>query len=342
MGTCTSIDNSAFHRLSRWPSVTACILVLAGCASNQPGNELSQEHSELYQGQPIVSYLADQQAKTPEEAINRARQAELAGDSDRALFEYIRTVELDPAHTHALLQIATIHYNRGNIRLAYLAYQKALAVDPDLIAAHQGTGQTLLRQKRYNLALESFTKAIELTQNAVTGTKENKPEAAAAAPTSVLKSYTGLGIIYDLKGMHELALLNYQEALKINPRNKTVLNNLGYSYYLNSEWGKAENLFTRALHQDSGYKPAWKNLGLAYARQEKYMPALEALEQVMDTPQAYNDIGYICLLSKRYKQAAYFFREAISVNPKYYQVAQQNLTRVKRLLASNPDGKSSL
>jgi tetratricopeptide (TPR) repeat protein len=318
------------------------MVVITGCASNQPSNELSQEHSELYQGQPIVSYLADQQAKTPEEAISRARQAEIQGDSDRALFEYIRAVELDPDHTQALLQIATIHYNRNNVRLAHLAYLKALTIDPDLIAAHQGTGQTLLRQKRYNLALESFTKAVELAQSAAANTDDAKTETTPPPPISVIKSYTGLGIIYDLKGMHELALQNYQEALKLNPRNKTVLNNLGYSYYLNSEWAKAENLFTRALHQDSGYKPAWKNLGLAYARQEKYMPALEALEQVMDTPQAYNDIGYICLLSKRYKQAAYFFREAISANPKYYQVAQQNLTRVKRMLASNPDGKSSL
>jgi len=356
MGTCGSHTDSVFYLLKRCFIMTFCAFIAVGCSTNQTNNQISSEQTELYEGQPILAYLAKNQSKTPEEAIARAKQAQLEQDTDRALFEFIRAYELDAKHTEALLEIAGIHYSRNNLTRAYLAYQRALSIDPELTEAHQGSGLILLRNKKYNLALDSFNKAIEFSmkhQSEELASTEEKTLSGTTAeitssqtktvqPTQILESYNGIGIISDIKGMYKHARINYQAALKINAQNKKVLNNLGYSFYLESNWRQAEAYFIKALNIDSSYQAGWKNLGLVYARQEKYLQALEALEQVMETSQAYNDIGYICLLSKRYKQAAYFFRQAISENPQYYEVAQQNLTRVKRLLAVNPDGKSKL
>lgn len=327
-------------RISHWGLVAGCLLLLAGCATNGTQNQLSAEQSELYAGQPILTYLAEQQAKTPAEAMQRGRQAQITQDYDRALYEYIRAYELDDRHTEALLEIANIHYQRNNFKTAYLAYQKALFVDPNLIPAHQGSGLILLRQKQHNLALDAFTRAVALEQQHNEEHSDGSADASAQSerPRSALalESYNGLGIIYDMKGMYQEARTHYRAALAIDRHNKVILNNLGYSHYMESEWQQAEGYFSQALHADSSYQPAWKNLGLVYARQEKYSQALDALEQVMDTPQAYNDIGYICLLSKRYQDAAAFFQKAISSNPQYYAVAQQNLLRVKRLLENSP------
>lgn len=317
-------------KATRFSILTWLCVLLAGCAANQPSNSVSQEQSELYEGKAILSYMAEQQAKTPEEALTKAQQAHQAGDMDRALFQYIRAHELDEDNSETLVSIAQIHYQRRNYQTSHLAYQKALSVNPEQADAHTGSGMILLHRKQYGLAQESLNQAIELYL------KQQKPG------QSLVNAYTGLGIIHDIYGRYEQARLNYSAAAHIAPNSPVVQNNLGYSFYMQEKWPDAENAFALALKTDNQYQPAWKNLGLVYARQEKYIAALDALEQVMETSQAYNDIGYICMISQRYIRAAYFFRKAISENPQYYETAQQNLTRVKRLLASATDGKNGL
>ncbi len=343
MWTSDSKLNPSVYAMGLRVIMISCLLSLTACSSNPTSSKISAEHTELYEGQPILAYIAEQQSKTPEEAMQRARKAQSEQDFDRALYEYIRAYELDNQSTDALIQIANIHYTRQNYRIAYLAYQKALFIDQDLIAAHQGSGLILLRQKQHDLALEAFSKAVALEQKQRTAQAELNTDQPTEATHSTLtiESYNGLGIIYDMKGKFDEARLNYQAALELKANDKIILNNLGYSYYLQSNWPQAEIYFTRALQVDNTYQPGWKNLGLVYARQEKYLQALEALEQAVDTPQAYNDIGYVCLLSKRYERAADFFQKAISANPQYYEIAYQNLLRVKRLLDSQLADKSN-
>ncbi|GGK59216.1 tetratricopeptide repeat protein [Amphritea balenae] len=305
-------------------------MILGGCASNQINNDVSAQQSEYYQGKEILPFLAEQQAKSPEEAIQNADQAMSVNDSDRALFNYIRAYELDDQHSYALLRIGDIHYNRNNLAISYQAYQQALKLDPKLGEAYKGSGMILLHNKSYSMATTSFTQAIEYLQEQP---EKQKP---------LLDSYIGLGIINDITGQHIQAEQNYKAAIKLDPKSPRVQTNLGYSYYMQEKWVNAESAFNKALQSDNSYSPAWKNLGLTYARQERYNEAIGALEQVMPISEAYNDIGYICMITQRYEMAALFLRKAIKEHPQYYTVAQQNLTRVKRLLASNPDGRSKL
>lgn len=310
--------------------VSCSIFLLVGCASSQVSNEVSVEQSEYYQGKAILPFLAEQQAKTPEEAIQKADQAMSVNDIDRALFNYIRAYELDERNTEALIRIGDIHYSRDSFSISFRAYQLALNVDPEQGRALKGTGMIQLQRKSYALAETTLKHSVERLLN------------EPASQQSLLESYIGLGIINDLGGNFSNSVLYYHEAEKLAPKSAMVKSNLGYSYYMQEKWPLAEQTFSKALKINNSYKPAWKNLGLTYARQEKYLEALGALEEVMETAQAYNDIGYICMISQRYEQASYFFRKAIKEHPQYYTVAQQNLTRVKRLLASNPDGRSKL
>ena len=320
-----------------YSALAVSIVLLTGCAANQQkSSAMSEEQSELYDGKPILAYLAARQAKTPAEAMQRARNAMAENNYDKALYEYIRAYELDEKHTQALLEIGNIHYLRKNYKTAYLAFRKAISIDEKLVSAHQGTGLILLRDKQYEAAQDAFKKAVSY-QQALTAEQKAAGESTLTIRRSAalaLESYNGLGIIYDMQGELEEAREHYRAGLEISRNNKVILNNLGYSHYMSAQWSEAEVYFSKALQLDNVYQPAWKNLGLVYARQERYLEAVEALEQVMDTAQAYNDIGYICLLSKRYVEAADFFQKAITENPRYYKVAQQNLVKVKRLLKS--------
>ena len=305
-------------------------VLFSGCAMNQSSSEVSAEQSKYYDGKSAVPFLAEQQAKSSEEAMNRAIQSFTSGDIDRALFNYIRVIELDNQNSTALVKIGNIHYQRGNYPISFQAYQSAIQIDPQQGEALKGSGMILLHRKSYVMAETSLNRSIE-------------PLLAQQDKTAALvDSYIGLAILNDLRSDYMTSALYYIEAEALAPTSPMVKSNLGYSFYMQEKWSAAEIAFNQALQADSSYSPAWKNLGLTYARQAKYMQALNALEQVMDRSKAYNDIGYICLITQRYEQAAQFFRKAIEEHPQYYETAQQNLTRVKRLLASNVDGYSKL
>ena len=58
----------------------------------------------------------------------------------------------------------------------------------------------------------------------------------------------------------------YQEALLLDPGNPALLNNLGFSYYLGSNWGQAEKYFRQALACQPNHQGARNNLGLLLCR----------------------------------------------------------------------------
>ncbi len=305
------------------------LILLAGCAANQTTSpQKTEQQSELYEGKPIVSFLAKKQAKTPQEAMARGQGALHGGDLDQALFEFIRAFELDPTHTRALSEIGAIHARRNNLNLAALAYRKALSIDANHIPSLQGLGLVRLRQNQFDDALAQLNQAVQLDQKRVS---EIHPLLKGDSQ-SPLDAYNGIGIVLDLQEKHKEAQHYYQQALDIQPRLVKVLNNFGYSLYLEGEWQPAEQRFQQALRLDGSYAQAWRNLGLVLARQGRFMEALNALEQVMSSPEAHNDIGYICMLDGRYAQAERFFRKAINLNPRYYLTAQQNLQQVQRAM----------
>jgi hypothetical protein len=49
----------------------------------------------------------------------------------------------------------------------------------------------------------------------------------------------------------------------------------------------------------------------------------------MDAPQAYNSLGYVCMLTGRRGEAENFFAKAIELSPSYYAAAHDNLQRLR-------------
>ncbi|MGI9319060.1 MAG: tetratricopeptide repeat protein, partial [bacterium] len=122
---------------------------------------------------------------------------------------------------------------------------------------------------------------------------------------------------------------------KVNPRSAMILTNLGYSYYLSGQYVPARREFQKATMAQPGYVPAISNLGLLYARQGEYDKAIQRFKTVMETHQAYNDVGYIAFGNGDLEQAADMLAEAIRLSPKYYEVAQKNLAAVQKEMGSN-------
>ncbi len=89
--------------------------------------------------------------------------------------------------------------------------------------------------------------------------------------------------------------------------------------------------FNEALKNDPRYERAWRNLALVYAREGNYRKALDALSKVEDAPKAYNDVGYVAMVSGRLNEAGALFNEAMQLSPEYYELAAANLQRLRTI-----------
>ncbi|MBR9829223.1 MAG: tetratricopeptide repeat protein [Oceanospirillales bacterium] len=304
----------------------ATIVLLNGCAANSQMEPTTSANEAFYEGKPTLAFSGLPQAPTVKAGLSMGDQALARGDADEALYHYVQVLERAPDNASAYFRIGQIHMARNNMKLASLALRSALGNEPEHIGALTALGVLQLKQNRYAEGREYLERAVANDRKRFAEDAGQDYDARSPA-----RAYNGLGVLADLDGQTAEAQGFYQIALAIKPDAADTLNNLGYSYYLDARWGDAEKQFRKALEIAPDYEQAWRNLGLVYARQQRYLAALHAFERVMDSAQAHNDIGYICMLDGRYALAQDYFEQALTLSPVFYPKAQDNLTYVRRM-----------
>lgn len=312
------------NRITTPVCITLCAALVSGCASmGGTGAGSSSANSgdpsgSLYEGEPEVVFATEFPVASAEDAIVRADRALLNGDTDLALYMYVRAYDLDKDNVHALTRIAEIHESRGNDRLATMAFTSVLRIDPKHAGALQSLGLIYLRAKRHDEAEALLAAAV--TEN-----------------PRLWRAQNGIGIIADMRGEHAKAIEAYDAALAANPGDASLLNNRGYSLYLDGHYQAASEDFLAAAAQ--GTERAWLNLGLVRARQKRYEEAVQVMARTVDSEVAYNDVGYIAMRQGDFALAESYFHKAIKLSPRYFEAAQRNLTelRSRTIAESTPE-----
>lgn len=106
-----------------------------------------------------------------------------------------------------LYLLGRYHHRKTSYANAIATYQRALAVNPDYVEAHNGLGVVYASQGQHALALEHFQKAIELTPAAT-------------------YLYNNLGYAYLIQEHYSEAAAAFQEALHYDPHNQKASRNL--------------------------------------------------------------------------------------------------------------------
>lgn len=325
------------HRIALLAALAAA---LAGCQGT--GEKLGKSRDGLYDGGRSVLYRVQKGADSAEQAMHIAAAAYRAGDTDQALYRYLRASELDADNHEALVWVGRIHRERGNHRLAELALGDVLEAQPDHLAALSELGTLQISMRRYPEAAQTLARALRLDQRRLGGGQAAVADDLAALRVdgqSPLRVYNGLGVLADLGNDFPRAQAYYRLALRIEPRSALAANSLGYSHYLAGDWPAARQVYRQALGFDAAYKPAWRNYAMLLARQGEYEEALAAFEQVESRAEASNDVGYVCLIDGKLAQAELFFRSAIDQSPAHYAVAWQNLKRVQQIRRVRQEGE---
>jgi len=311
------------HQYWRKCLILLVLLVTYGCStipSKDSGNK--QPYDNLYRGSKNnkTANEAAIAAETPEEAIKRGDVAYSKRQYDIALYEYVNALQLNGGDTETLNKVGDIHLTLGDFDSAEEAYNASVQLNESNQHALQGLGLIQLKLREFDQAKINLSKALELNPD-------------------LWSAYNGLGMIADIEGDYPVAIANYQRALDLNPRSAQVLNNLGYSEYLSGNWRAALMRYYQAVNSSPDYKRAWYNIGLLYTRQEEYKDAFDAFRNVLGTPQAYNDIGYLSMLDGHYDVAEKYFQKAVESSPSYYLKAHENIDRLGRLRERGPGNR---
>ncbi len=309
-------------------------LFLTACAApEKPSIDTS-----LYEGKPIDTLSTDEPPTTEKEAISRGDASLQAGNSDLALYEYIRSLSFENGQyqDRSLYNIGRIHQSRGNLTLAERAFLMSVESNPNNVQALEQLGSLYSRSGDKKLGESYFLKAVNADQIRLGMDKTLKQgdlsTVDAIAMLSVDKrspeyAYMGLGVLADIEAKHNLAQAYYKHALSIKPDSIKTLSNVGYSFYMAGDYRKAQRFIVQALDHDPSNEKALNNLALIYLGKGEINRALNVFSRHMDKPEALNNVGYFLMLQGKPDKAIPYLQQAIDTKPTYYKVANENLER---------------
>jgi len=137
----------------------------------------------------------------------------------------------------------------------------------------------------------------------------------------LIRPYNNLGEAYDKIGKYDLAIEEFEAALRLNPNYFFALSNLGNIYGKKKEYGQAISYTKQALRQKPDYAPGHYNLAKAlhmtgnpgkamssYRLAIKYNPYFE---------EAFFNLGFLAMERKQFKEAIDNFKSFLNMQPRH-------------------------
>ena len=137
-------------------------------------------------------------------------------------------------------QVAQTHQRQGRNSEAIIAYQQAIALNPQSSDAYNNLGNIYNRQGNYTQAIDCYQKAIEI-----------KPDYAGV--------YNNLASIHTIKGNVSAAIECYQKAIAIKPTAE-LYSNLASVYKDKGDIEQTLAYYRQSLKLKPDYAAAWHNL----------------------------------------------------------------------------------
>lgn len=243
-------------------------------------DELLQELMAIYQRRfnemPRPTETAEEFLVS--DLVNRGNTYDILQDYDKALADFTRAIELDPANAVTYSNRGRTYSNIQRHEEALADYTHAIELDPTFELAYHNRGLTYTDLKRHEEALASFNQAIKLS------------------PTMVA-SYLSRGAVYQDLQRSDEALADYNRAIELDPK-------YAWAYFnradLHSDAGHYEEAladYTRAIGLDPTDAESHINRGSVYERLRRYEEALSdlnyAIELAPNNAIAYSNRGFV-------------------------------------------------
>lgn len=134
------------------------------------------------------------------------------------------------------------------------AQNVSINTEPQLEVSPETLGDLMMIHQRYLAAIEAYQRA----------------------PRDSAVVWNKLGIAYQHMYALDLAKLQYEKALQLNPQYPEALNNIGTVFYGLRNYHKAEHYYGKALRLKPNCAPFYSNLGTAYFADHNFKRGMEA------------------------------------------------------------------
>lgn len=143
------------------------------------------------------------------------------------------------------------HYLKGgDYEKAVWEYQKAIGMNPKLVAAYNGIGVAYTMLEEYEAAVAAQQKALEL-----------QPDFA--------KAHAGLGLAYLRQNKTELALTHYRQAVALEPQFLEARQKIAIILLNAARYAEATDVYLTIVRLNPDDPEAYHNLGLCYAHRAR-------------------------------------------------------------------------
>lgn len=226
--------------------------------------------------------------------------------------------------------LVTLHRNEE----AILAYDRALAIDPNLSAAWNNKGDALSRLKRYDEALQALDRALVIdTGNAsawintgiALGGLKRYDEAIQAIDRALVIDpsnsafWNSKGVALNARMRYEDAIVALDKALLIDPNSPGPWTNKGNALLNLNRNEEAIKAFGQSIMIDPNDSTLWFNNGTMFIQLKRYDEAIQALDRALaidpSHPDAWLNKGNAHNNLKSYEDALHAYDRVSAIDP---------------------------
>jgi tetratricopeptide (TPR) repeat protein len=266
---------------------------------------------------------AEQNAKIIEDIRNKVQE-----DADRLQEEASKSAP--PSLTYEPSENIKERFSEISRRLEFLELFN-ISLKPE---DHNSRGVDLLFKKRYEDALKTFDKALELNPNyaeawankGIVFGKLNRHEDALKTFDKALELkpdaadvWVNKGIVFGMLNHLEVALKTFDKALKLKPDDAGAWYNKGVALSKLNRHEDALKAFDKALELKPDDAKAWYNKGIVFGKLNRHEDALKAYDKTLelkpDDAKAWYNTGIVFGKLNRYEDALKACDKALELNP---------------------------
>ncbi len=169
--------------------------------------------------------------------------------------------------------------------------------------------------------LNADTAMLPQFKNAVDKVRPNSPEA-----------YTGLGLLYQMKGKKNEAAEIYLKAISLNPRYPDAYYRLGTVYHEQGRLNDALDYYRKTIEIKPDYLNAHFSMGAVLQSKERLYDARDVYMKILSYKpgefQALNNLGIVYEALGRFGEALWAYEEAAKNEPRN-EVVKNNLIQMR-------------
>jgi len=221
-----------------------------------------------------------------------------AGDTDNAIQEYERALELNPNNSEAHLRLGFLMYNaRKRYEEGLAHYNQALKANPNDPRIHHDLGMALLHQRQFNQAIEHLSQALKGMPNGLD--RQYNP----------VGMHLSLALAFSFAGKSKEAIPHFSEVLRLDPKNPPAHYRLALALADQRDLNGSLKHYAAAVQLMPGIDTSptlHYLLAMNYAEARRFSEAVQSAEKALELAKAAGDARLIQEINKSlelYKQS---------------------------------------